>query len=695
MQSQLKSLSDIFAKSIFRIPDYQRGYSWEERHLKDFWNDIQQLSSEKNHYTGVVTFEPVNKEFAERWEDDRWIIESKKYQPLYIVDGQQRLTTAIILLQSILDRMVDGQTLNYNSRDEIRKQYIFETKGSGISKSYIFGYEKDNPSSEFLKQEIFGEKSVNHSILEDTVYTRNLQRAREFFKEKLSALNDGDLEIVFAKLTLNLQFNIFYIEPELDVFVTFETMNNRGKPLSHLELLKNRLIYLSTRFNKEKLEREHLRKAINESWKTVYHYLGKVASDKFNDDIFLRTHFICYFGPQLLEKASEEAGEVRPDWLYRYLRRDSYKEFLLDYYFTPKRVNALESTEELTLGEVYAYAEHIKESVKTYFEVASPDNSKWSDEEKMAVSSIRRQSKIEVFTFAVAVMLNVKDKRNRIKLLQAAERYAFLYKIRPYSFAGVDMAVMAVRLISKRKKPDEIYDECKNVCDNFVSSTEFYDAIKSVGKGGGYYTWGALRYFMYEYEQYLRKKSKTTRKLLNWNEYLNESYESDYKTIEHIFPQRASDPYWKSAFDGYSVSERNVLRNSIGNLLPVSHPKNASLSNSSFEVKKGSMLVQVGYCYGCLSEIQVSHEAKWGAVEILRRGLYLLDFMGERWGIQFGSVENKVKILGLGFVVEKERLELASLPLSISIPTPAEINNAQEPQLGTVDDPVSVLDSDY
>ncbi|SOE37463.1 DUF262 domain-containing protein [Delftia acidovorans] len=695
MQSQLKSLSKIFSESIFRIPDYQRGYSWEPRHLKDFWNDIEQLTVGKNHYTGVITFEPVGKDSFEKWEDDCWIIESKQYQPLYVVDGQQRMTTAIILLQAIIDRMEDHQKLNYFTREEIKKKYIFETKDSGISKSYIFGYEKDNPSSEFLKQAVFDEKSINHAILEDTIYTRNLQQAREFFKLKLKDLNEGDLQIVFAKLTQNLQFNIFYIEPELDVFVTFETMNNRGKPLSHLELLKNRLIYLSTRFDKEKHEREHLRKAINESWKTVYHYLGKVASDKFTDDIFLRTHFVCYFGPQILKVVDEE-DSPRPDyWLYRYLRNDSYKEYLLESYFTPKRLVADDNFNKLTLDEVYAYAQHIKESVQTYYQVASPADSKWSDEEKMVVSAIRRLSKIEVFTFAVAVMLTVKERKSRIKLLRAAERYAFLYKFKPYPFASTDMSVLAVELISGKKDVDAIERECSEVCDNFVASNEFSDAIRGIGKGGGYYTWGALRYFMYEYEQYLRKKSKSSRQLLTWNEYLNEAYESDYKTIEHIFPQKALDSSWRSAFEGYGVAEKNVLKNSLGNLLPVSHSKNASLSNSSFEVKKGSAIVQVGYCYGCLSEIQVSHEKKWGALEILRRGIYLLDFMGERWRIPFGDLDSKIKILGLGFVVEKEHIDLSTFSATASIPTQSEIKNAQDPEVSVTDDPVMTLDSFY
>ncbi|PTT29035.1 DUF262 domain-containing protein [Pseudomonas sp. HMWF021] len=182
MQSELKSLSKIFSEVIFRIPDYQRGYSWEEKHLKDFWNDIEQLPKGKSHYTGVLTLEPVTQESYQRWDDDIWIIEAKRYSPMYVVDGQQRLTTAVILLQAVLDKVSDGDQLNYTEKDDIRRKYICEVKGRGISRSYIFGYEKDNPSYEFLKQKIFGDESVNHSLYEETIYTKNLLAAKTFFQ---------------------------------------------------------------------------------------------------------------------------------------------------------------------------------------------------------------------------------------------------------------------------------------------------------------------------------------------------------------------------------------------------------------------------------------------------------------------------------------------------------------------------------
>ena len=67
MQTELFSVSKIFTENLFRIPDYQRGYAWSEKQLKDFWNDIEQLEEGKHHYTGVLTLEQVLRWFLLRY----------------------------------------------------------------------------------------------------------------------------------------------------------------------------------------------------------------------------------------------------------------------------------------------------------------------------------------------------------------------------------------------------------------------------------------------------------------------------------------------------------------------------------------------------------------------------------------------------------------------------------------------------
>ena len=99
---QTQTLDSLFQNKIFRIPDYQRGYAWGEHQIKDFWEDILQLHEDRMHYTGVITLEPLKKGECEKWVEDIWLVKNRGFKPYYVVDGQQRLTTALILIQTIL-----------------------------------------------------------------------------------------------------------------------------------------------------------------------------------------------------------------------------------------------------------------------------------------------------------------------------------------------------------------------------------------------------------------------------------------------------------------------------------------------------------------------------------------------------------------------------------------------------------------
>jgi hypothetical protein len=156
----------------------------------------------------VLTLESVSESIFGQWDDDSWIVAAKSYQPYFVVDGQQRLTTAIILIQSILEQLHHSDKLNYTDRADIQRKFIFDSKDDGISRSYIFGYEKDNPSYEFLKSKIFGERSST-GPLQETVYTQNLAQAKQFFLERVAVLSHPDLEALYRKVTQNLLFNIF------------------------------------------------------------------------------------------------------------------------------------------------------------------------------------------------------------------------------------------------------------------------------------------------------------------------------------------------------------------------------------------------------------------------------------------------------------------------------------------------------
>ena len=93
--SKLQHLTEIFNEKIFRIPDFQRGYSWQEAQLEDFWEDLMNLKENKIHYTGLLTIEPIPESKIQK--DDSWFLDAKyaKYKAYYLIDGQQRLTTPL------------------------------------------------------------------------------------------------------------------------------------------------------------------------------------------------------------------------------------------------------------------------------------------------------------------------------------------------------------------------------------------------------------------------------------------------------------------------------------------------------------------------------------------------------------------------------------------------------------------------
>lgn len=660
MKTELLTVSKIFSENLFRIPDYQRGYSWEKLHLSDFWSDIEQLVEGKSHYTGVITLESVPASVWEKWEDDAWIIQSRRYTPYYVVDGQQRLTTITILLQCIIEATSESE-LNYTPIDTIKKKYIFDQKAGSMSRAYLFGYEKDNPSYEYLKTQIFCEQSAKHSTNEETIYTKNLKCAKKFFSEKLSKLDANGLETIFTKVTQQLVFNAYEIAKEIDVFVAFETMNNRGKPLSALELLKNRLIYLAAQMHDiENGEGIMLRRFINEAWKTVYHNLGKNDKRPLMDDEFLRTHFSLYYHLYISTDIPTDEDELRK-FMARYsLVNERTSAFLLGRLFTRKRIEeeTSEKLPEINSQTLEQYAAHLKWSIETYFKLSTPEQSDYTSNEKIVIERIGRLRGYDASPLLLAAFLLEKSGVKRLALITAFERCQFISTMRLGSsrmtYMNRHIHVEVIKFIKGKASCDDLISFYNNSVDDAIKEEALGESIFNwVKNGPGYYGWRSINYFLFEYELSLKEKSKSNRIKIEWDEFAKEDFQGDYVSVEHIYPQRAKSPYWTERFGKFNSTQKRLLRNSLGNLLALSTRKNSSLGNRPFPEKIGRDGELVGYRYGSYSENEVATYLNWGPADIVDRGVKMLTFMEERWNFKIGDANQKIKALGLGFLMKK------------------------------------------
>lgn len=66
-----------------------------------FWDDLVNLQTDRYHYTGLLSLKPLKGKETISWGEDLWLVENG-YKPCHIVDGQQRITTFVILLNEIV-----------------------------------------------------------------------------------------------------------------------------------------------------------------------------------------------------------------------------------------------------------------------------------------------------------------------------------------------------------------------------------------------------------------------------------------------------------------------------------------------------------------------------------------------------------------------------------------------------------------
>lgn len=682
MANELQPLSLLFQNRLFRIPDYQRGYAWQQSQLVDFWDDLINLQQDRYHYTGLLSLKSLGRKETKDWGSDLWMVD-KGFKACHIVDGQQRLTTFVILLNEIIcfvreldenkGKKDDEIVLGYDTLKDVVAKYIYQSRPPmNQITTYLFGYEVDNPSADYLRYKIFGEPYSG--TVNETYYTKNLKFAKSFFKENLTALYENEgiegINHLYLKLTLKLMFNIHEIDDDYDVFVAFETMNNRGRKLTNLELLKNRLIYLTTLYSDDKfdeMEKSHLRKQINDAWKEVYFQLGRNENVSLSDDEFLRAHWTIYFA------YSRRKGD---DYIHFLLNKFSAKNIfekktvlvseLSDEYAMDtddEEEDDAENTENETIevsklspAEIADYVNSLKNMAKYWYDTFFPAQSEnLTKEEQIWVDKLNRIG-IGHFRPLVTVIISRRDfsPEERIAALKAIERFIFIcFRLGNFnaSFCSSEYYRASRSLYLNEMTLEDLVADIVETTDanieyaipNFITKIE-----KHFSNGGGYYYWNSIRYFLFEYETSLAQKNNIDR-IGSWEMFTKT--EKDKVSIEHILPQTPSKYYWQNQYRQFTDKEVEMLAGALGNLLPLSQSVNSGLQNDSFYDKKTTKDGRRGYENGCHSEIEVAKYNDWTAENIYTRSKELLEFMENRWAFSLNN-EQLDKLIYVNFAVD-------------------------------------------
>ncbi|GAA9005680.1 DUF262 domain-containing protein [Helicobacter pylori] len=582
---ELLDLDRVIEKGVFEIPSYQRGYAWQERQLKDFWNDLEHVSKlgDKFHYMHSLTLRELENEF-----------ENSAFE---IIDGQQRLATSLILL-GLLATTTQNKDPKYSL---INLEPILSYKYYGLSEAFRAITEEENDLEAF----------------KTSFYAKNLIEAYAFFKEKISDTPIETLERMFDALIKKMLFSVVGLnDNRIDPFSSFETINNRGKDLSTLELLKNRLHFVAHKICDEG-DLENLQNEINDTYTRIYHDLRQFEDAHLEG--FLK-HFVAYYYGEKGD-FKKRLLEIEFNAHKRYTDNTNFNEeyekiddLLLHLSYSSKVWNFLHTLDERSITLI------VDDNKKLEIEI-TPKMHDLLDKMRR-LNALSDNAFLPLLLSLLTIQLAVRSTNEQPYttqelegLLEHLERFGFLI----YGVAGkntaknewIELAFEAFRAY-RYGEENIVIEKLPTLEKSFFnrqgnSGLELLEeSIHSKKNAEKWYQWGkALNYLLYEYE--LHHNPETT---------LN--FDSSIESIEHILPQKPNQ--------GYSAKEKNWAKNpnivhALGNLLLMAKNANSSLSNKPFNEKRKQ------YLKGSYSEKEVAKNASFGVEQIKERSEKLLDFL--------------------------------------------------------------------
>jgi len=257
---------------LYRVPPFQRDYSWTDEEWDDLWQDILGLFAEDGetaHYMGYL------------------VLQSSNNKQFDIIDGQQRLTTISILILAALDHLQKLVSLaiepekNQRRKENLQNSYIgYVDPVSLVPRSKL---ELNRHNNRFYQTYLVPLVAIPVRGLDASEH--QLRKAFNWFRDKIAAHSQqsGENVAIFVDTIVDkLFFTTISVTDELDAFKVFETLNARGVRLSSTDLLKNYLFSIIAASNTHEVEL----KALEERWQRIVDELG---SESFPD--FLRVYW--------------------------------------------------------------------------------------------------------------------------------------------------------------------------------------------------------------------------------------------------------------------------------------------------------------------------------------------------------------------------------------------------------------------
>ena len=255
-KSELLTLYNLFHGRLYTVPDYQRAYRWEKKQRKDLFEDIERsMEDEREHLMSTVVV-------VKRGTTS---IRTKQYQKVDVVDGQQRITTLIILYRAIINELDDNDSEECEIKDECTKMLILKDKTTTLLLQN--NHDTKNIFNDYVRNGAYkittgppktsAEKDIQDAIIECGEFARKYKSGNNTLIDLITHLNN---KLLFVYQELEKESLAYYV---------FEGLNNRGLVVSKFDLLKTNLMQIVF-----KEDNKDMIKEIHDRWAKIYQTIG-------------------------------------------------------------------------------------------------------------------------------------------------------------------------------------------------------------------------------------------------------------------------------------------------------------------------------------------------------------------------------------------------------------------------------------
>lgn len=589
IQNGISSLENLFAINTFWIPQYQRAYSWEpDPHLEAFLEDLRQQvgtqarSADKQYFLGTFL---LQEEIA---GPDKRIVN--------IVDGQQRMTTAVIFIATALALYADGRITFKSERPALLKRYFIYDDDSESQKLHTIA--EDDP---FFQSQIL--RFTAASCKEDSPSSMRLKSAADYFRKQVA---EEEWEPLIGVLK-NSKVMVYAVDNPQDATQIFELQNDRGKRLTNLEALKSFLMHC------------------------VYLYAANSADDRLRA---IQTQFSKIY--RSVEKLSEWNGTPDEDQLLAnhcaaFLKwSDSGKEYSKPKDHVKATIKAMDGS--AIISWIEEFVSLLVESYRSIEEIFEDRDRLLEFSELLAV---RRMGSFWPLILKTWRFDKTAGKEHFRKTCRLLEVYAF----RGYAVSNLrsDSGNSDFFRQSREFRGDfnGLWDYICGMCNwnnlrmRFVSGLDNPNFYNDEDRDAHYLLW--------RYENHLRKRQGQQHSLSSWRDFLEPRNDAVRFSVEHIAAQNSPIVDTVVTWNGDDQQKfSDVALHRLGNLVIDSKSSNSSKGDRDFAGKIKSLSENSVYLsQGELVRFVTNQSSPvWDVDAIHARHKHMMDFALREWDPQ-------------------------------------------------------------